>query len=152
MWRWLACVAPGPYGEHPPALEIPTPEIAAFAVECDLESGVWKLEASATSWTGGGSALWSEDLVYVEQHVVNAVSIAPDAAGEELLLTLAIVNDWRAQTPGTSTVFTCADAPNVAFTLFDVDGEPVDCRVVGPDAEAIAALPEAALCEGGTDR
>lgn len=147
MWRWLACVAPGPYGEHPPEIEIETPEIASFALDCDLEAGLWRLEVSATSWTGGGSALWSEDLVYVEQHVVNAISSEPLAAGEELLLTLAIVNDWRAQTPGVSTVFTCADDPNVAFTLLDVNGDPADCRIVGPDAGELAALPEAALCE-----
>jgi hypothetical protein len=143
MWRWLACVAPGPYGEHPPGLDIPPPTIDAFSVDCNVDDGVWRLAATATSWTGGGVALWSEDLVYVERHVVTVAESEPDAAGESLLLALAIVSDWRAQAANVSTVFTCADVPNVSFTLYDVDGQPADCRLVGPDAEALASLPDA---------
>lgn len=147
MWWWLACVAPGPFGEHPPAPdELGTPAIDTFTVDCDVDVGVWRLDATATTWTGGGSALWSEDLVYIEKHAVTVAESEPDGGGEVLALTLAIVNDWRAQTPNSSTVFTCADTPNVVFTLYDVNGDSADCRIVGPDAEALAALPDAESC------
>ena len=146
MWRVLACVAPGPFGEHGQALVIPKPAIERFTVDCEVETGDWRLDVTASSWTGGGVSLWSEDLRYIERHVVGVVESEPEAAGETLELTLTIVSDWRAQAPNNSTVFTCADDPNIAFTLYDVDGVEVDCRVVGPDAEALYELPEAELC------
>jgi hypothetical protein len=142
MWRLLGCVAPGPYGEHPPPVEIGAPVIESFSVACDVDAGLWTLDAIATTWTGGGNALWSEDLVYVEAHAVPVAESAPDAGPDELVLVLAIVNDWRAQAPNSSTVFTCADDPNVVFTLYDVDGGAADCVVIGPDAAALAELPE----------
>lgn len=126
--------------EPPP--DPPPPEIAAFAVDCDVDSASWTLTARATAWSGGGVAVLSRDLQYVEEHLVRVAESAPDGSRDDLELVLGIVGDWRAQTPGSSTVFTCAQAPSVVFTLRAIDGAAADCALYGDQAEQIASLPE----------
>ena len=69
---------------------------------------------------------------------MDAVASAPEPVGEDLLLVIDIVSDWRLALPGKSTIFTCADDPTVAFNLLDIEGEVVDCRITGPLAESLA--------------
>ncbi|MEZ4238606.1 MAG: hypothetical protein R3F59_21140 [Myxococcota bacterium] len=128
-------------GSHPQVVLAP-PTIASFRWDCDLDAGTWTLTAEATSWTGGGEAVITRDLTYVELHDVRATESAPDGSAETLQLVLSIVSDWRAQASGRSTVFTCGQDPTVAFTLLDTSGEPVDCVVEGPVAERLAKRPE----------
>lgn len=137
---WLACVAPGPYGQPGSPPFIPTPAVADLSLDCDPDRGQWALLAAATSWTGGGRSFWTRDLQYIEQHTVLAVASPPEPTGDELELELSIVSDWREQTPGVSTVFTCGDEPSVAFTLLDVDNRVVDCRVSGALASELEAM------------
>jgi hypothetical protein len=125
---WAGCVMPGPVGPHPPAFEPPPPpEIAEFSVKCKTDGDKWVLDVSATAWTGGGALLMSEDGVYVEAHPVLVETTTVDGSGETLALDLAIVSDWRTQNNGSSTVFTCGDAPALAFTLYDLAGDPAAC-------------------------
>lgn len=150
---WVAlggCPQPGPFGHPPPPpAPIPTPSIASFDVDCDVDAGAWTVDVEATAWTGGGVSLWSTDLVYLERHVVLGQASAEDGSSETLGLTLGIVSDWRRQTANVSTVFTCADEPSIAFSLLDVDGAIVDCRFVGPLADALAALPSVHCGQAG---
>lgn len=137
------CPLPGPYGQPPePRPPLPTPQIASFSVDCNVDAGTWSLVAESTAPTGGGVALFSSDLEYIEQHAVLVSASEPDGSGDTLQLTLVIVSDWRTQLSGRSTVFTCADAPTVAFNLLDTDGQTIDCRLEGPLAEALAELPD----------
>jgi hypothetical protein len=134
---------PGPYvvkdGGPGEPVEVPPPALLSFSLDCDADAGRWTLLATADSWTGGGISAWSQDLEYIEQHDVVVVASAPTPTEDELKLELTIVSDWRLQDEDSSTLFTCADTPNVVFTLLDVEDEPADCRVTGPLAAELSA-------------
>jgi hypothetical protein len=139
-----ACSGSGLSGKPKRAPDPPPPQIAVFAFDCDIDAGIWTLTAEATAWTGGGVAVLTRDLQYVEEHAVTATASAPDGTREDLELVLGIVSDWRAQAAGRSTVFTCAQEPTLGFTLLGIDGEAADCRLVGPLAAQVAELPDVA--------
>ena len=122
------CVMPGPFGGHPsdPPI-VDAPELVTIDLACKVDKDQWTLTAPADAWTGGGATLWSEDGEYVEQHDVPVVASKEDGSEDTLELDLTIVSDWREQSNDVSTVFTCGDHPNVAFTLLDTHGDAVSC-------------------------
>lgn len=135
MWlAWaIGCgLPPGP-GAPVDVPDLEPPTISSFELGCDADRGVWTLRVDATAWTGGGVTWWTVDGAYFERHSVKSTSYAEDGSAEHLELALGIVSDWRAQVDGSSTAFTCADRVDVVFTLEDLDGKTVDCRVTGPD-------------------
>jgi hypothetical protein len=136
------CPAPGPFGEaNEPPEPLEVPAIASFSATCDVDAAMWTVTAELTSWSGGAVTDWSGDLVYIERHAVLAVASAPDGTGETLLLELPIVGDWRMQAANQSTIFTCADAPSIAFALLALGGGVVECRTIGELGDALAASP-----------
>jgi hypothetical protein len=138
-----ACVMPGPFGGHPAdPIALRTPEIAAIDLACKVDKDQWTLSVTASAWTGGGDTLWSEDGEYVEEHAVPVITSKEDGSEETLELDLAIVSDWRDQTPNVSTVFTCGDQPQVAFTLFDTAGDPVVCAFFTDPGDEPTDCPE----------
>jgi hypothetical protein len=138
-----ACSSSGLSRKPKPPPDPPPPEIAALSFDCDVDAGNWTLTVEATAWTGGGVAVLTRDLQYVEEHAVNATASAPDGLGEDLALVLSIVSDWRAQADGRSTVFTCAQAPTLGFTLLGLDGEAAECWLEGALAAQVAGLLDA---------
>ena len=140
-----ACAMPGPYGRPPPEPELASPRIASYALDCDLDAETWTLSVEATSWSGGGKSYWTVDGAYVEEHVVDAISYEPDGTGESLLAEIGVVADWRLLGPR-STAFTCGDDPDVLFRLWDLEGEPVDCRTSGPDPAVWARVQGVGAC------
>lgn len=144
----VGCAMPGPYGvRDPEPVEVLPPAIASFAVDCDVDDGQWTVEVEATAWTGGGTSWWTVDGVYVEEHGIDPVATEPDGAGETLEATISVVVDWRLAS-ARNTAFACSDDPNVLFELKDLDGNGVDCRVVGPDPAIWAGVEGVPGCSG----
>jgi len=127
--------------------QLETPEISASELYCDVDAAKWELEVEATSWTGGGSTVWTVDGVYTETHRVNSFSAAADGSEDLLKLSLNIVADWREAKNGSATTFVCAADPNVVFVLKDTDGAVVDCAAYGPDPLIWLDVEGVAACE-----
>lgn len=135
MWLWAACsLRNAPYvgetgfapGEDPPALGL-------VDLRCDADDAVWKLEATATGATGGGTTWWTVDGLAVEEHEVPSVARLPDGS-EELALSLDIEDDPLAAKPDASTSFRCLSGVATRFGLRDVDGKLVACTDFGDPA------------------
>lgn len=136
------CPLPGPFGQHPPPVEVGPPELVSIELLCDPDKDGWKLAATSTGFSGGGQSQWTEDGRYVELHTVPVVSSAVDGSAESLSLSLAIVPDWRLQVDGASTVFTCGDAPSVSFALLDATGEFAACATFAdPASDPVLGCP-----------
>ncbi len=139
MWLWWAIIACGPalpsVGDSAEPVVVPaSPSLASFDLSCDADVGVWTLQATTDAWSGGAVSHWSVDGAYVETHRPIALSYAEDGSSETLELVLAMVSDWREQSSGASTAFTCAAGPQVLFVLNDLGGVAADCLVVGEPA------------------
>lgn len=122
------------------------PAITAFELLCDLESEEWELTVEADAWTGGGDLYLTVDGIYVEAHGVDSDSAAADGSADELELELDMVGDWREVNEGSSTVFTCGAEADALFVLYDLEGEPTDCRAAGPDADRWGDIDGAVAC------
>jgi hypothetical protein len=110
----------------------------------------WQLDATATSWTGGGELWWSIDGAYVEDHVVRSREAAPDGSRDELRAVLAVESDWRDVTFGTSTAFACTDTPALRFVVYAANSDTAavvtDCVFDG-DPSVWDEQPDVPACD-----
>jgi len=130
----LACT-PDPVddsGSSP--FDLQPPQLSCVTLVCDVDASTWRLDAVATSWTGGGLLYWTPDGVYVESHPVRSRSAAPDGSSDELRLELDIVGDWREASSGNSTALRCTDDPSALFLLSATDGQVAQCSILGDPA------------------
>lgn len=129
----FACLGPSSSDSDLPAFQLTVPTLETVTVVCDVDAATWTAKAHATSWTGGGRLLLTRGDDYFEAHAVNAIRSAADGSSEDLRLEIDVVDDWREQGAGSSTVFGCAPATSWRFLLYDLEGEAVDCREQGLD-------------------
>ncbi len=146
MWLLAACsLRNAPYvGDTGFAPGADPPALALADLHCDADDARWKLDATATGATGGGTTWWTVDGVVVEEHEVPAVARHPDGH-EDLSLSLDIVDDPLAAKPDASTSFRCLSGVATRFGLRNVDGELVDCVDFG-DPAIWELVPEAPPC------
>ena len=144
---------PGP-GIDTAGPDLPPPTIADLALACDVGANRWHLTLEASSWAGNAVSWWTEDGAYIEKHRLPSVAFAEDGSAETFDLSLGIVSDWRSQSDGSSTAFTCARDVDVLVTLEDLDGNRVDCATRGPDPARWADIDDTPSCDdpGGSVR
>lgn len=114
--------------------ELTTPALDEVALACDVGESKWRLDATATSWTGGGHLYWTVDGEYVEKHYVRSISAAGDGSSDTLLLELSVAADWREVSSGSSTAFTCGQDPAWRLVIYDTEEAVADCRAEGDEA------------------
>ncbi len=110
--------------------------LESVEVDCDLDNAKWSFDVTTAGWSGGGEVLMSRDGDYLEIHHMPSVEATRDGTADRLSLTLSVLADWRDVTPGSSTIFNCAE-PGLAGLLrvFHRDGEEVaGCAAFGVDA------------------
>lgn len=147
-WAWLACRAtpeplPAETGHVPPV----APHIVDSWASCDVESSSWDVHVESDTFSGGARAFFTVDGSYVENHGVPVISSHEDGSGDLLESTYPIVGDWRLANPA-KTAFSCADAPSVAFLLWDTDAVPQDCAIDG-DPAVFESVNATAICRAG---
>lgn len=126
----LACLAPrAPLPGDPldTAVAPLPPDVVAASLDCDPETSAWTLSLTTSGWAGSVWSWWSADGVYVEDRAVPSASHAPDGTGEDFLLQLALVPDFRDLDVRTGTALSCGADPSVRVLVSDLDGQPWDC-------------------------
>lgn len=120
------------------------PSLTCLWLECADDA--WRIEATATAWTGGALLVWTPDGRWFEEHYVRSVEAAAGGDGDRLRLDLDVVGDWRQAEPGASTAVHCGDDPDVLFALLDLDEEVAGCAARGRDAAWWASVEGAPAC------
>lgn len=149
IWAWLACAPIYDPGDPPPTIPPDPPEITAFEVACKADADRWVVTVDTARWTGGGALWMTTGGAWFEEHALRSTKAASDGSIDHLEAKLPIVPDWRDASPGSSTAFTCAEAPGWLLVVFDRAGAPADCRVDDPDG-VLATVPDAPACAPDT--
>ena len=142
-----ACTLPGgTLPETGQTVELSDPKLTALDVACSTDEDEWVIEANASSWTAGAELVWTTDGEYVETHAVPSVEADADGLADRLKLTLAVADDFRTVTSGSSTAFRCAEEPAWVLTLWNTYGDATHCAFGGGDPELWRGLPEPPAC------
>ncbi len=143
----IGCRIQPPVKQTGTSIETGPPALVELAWSCDADDEEWLLTATADAWSGGGALYLTVDGDYIEAHGVRSAEAAADGTSDELELELGIEADWREVSPGSSTAFTCGDAPSALFLLYDLEGDASDCLIIEEPAVAWQDIEDGPSCD-----
>ena len=145
-----ACALPQPTSVQTGPFYDTEPVITDVTCECDVLEAEWAFVVSTDGWTGGGTLWIAENLDTIEKHSITSTLAAEDGTWDNLKLDLAVENDWRNASSGSSTRWRCADTESLTMVVWvyaSGTGDEADCLTWGMDTDLWADTSTVTPCD-----